>query len=484
VAKALTPVPPREAGAAPSTGQLRLSRNGLPPPLLELCERLAQAGYRAWVVGGSVRDSLIAQLRGEATEQGWRAKDWDLATDATPEQVLPLFRRVIPTGIEHGTVTVLLGGLSFELTTLRADRSYSDGRRPEHIDFVQSIDEDLARRDFTVNAIAFEPRSEALIDPFDGLADLRARKLRAVGEPAQRFAEDGLRVLRAARLVATLEFELEAQTARAITPSLDTYRRVSAERIREEWNKAFLARAPSRAFDVMHEHGLLGITAPELEGLTAVAVVVEGTHAEPTHRPPALESALALAFARMDRAPKEIELRLAALARDADRDASRAADLTDALLTRLRYSNAERKRVTHLVKNPLPPLAELETGPQLRRWLRRIGPEQHPQACTLERAHRLARGASDAELAALDSFERHAAEELQRNPPLSLSALAIDGKRLMSEAAFRPGRLIGTTLEALLEHVLDDPANNDPAHLLERARRFREVQEGNEGSGR
>ena len=239
MAKALTPVPPEQVGAAPSAAQLRLSRSGLPRPLLELCERLEQAGYRAWVVGGSVRDSLLAQLRGEATEQGWRAKDWDLATDATPEQVLPLFRRVIPTGIEHGTVTVLLGGLTFELTTLRADRSYSDGRRPEQIDFVQSIDEDLARRDFTVNAIAFEPTTETLIDPFDGLADLRARKLRAVGEPAQRFAEDGLRVLRAARLVATLEFELEEQTARAITPSLDTYRRVSAERIREEWNKAF-----------------------------------------------------------------------------------------------------------------------------------------------------------------------------------------------------------------------------------------------------
>lgn len=483
MAKALTPVPPEQPGAAPSAGQLRLSRNGLPRPLLELCERLAQAGYRAWVVGGSVRDSLLAQLQGEATEQGWCAKDWDLATDATPEQVLPLFRRVIPTGIAHGTVTVLLGGLSFELTTLRADRSYSDGRRPEHIDFVQSIDEDLARRDFTVNAIAFEPRTEALIDPYDGLADLRTRQLRAVGEPAQRFAEDGLRVLRAARLVATLEFELEAQTARAIGPSLDTYRRVSAERIREEWNKAFLARAPSRAFEVMHEHGLLAITAPEIAGLAAVEAL-GGSHADPTHRPPVLANALSLAFARMDRCPREIELRLAALARDADADPSRAAVLADALLTRLRYSNAERKRVTHLVQNPLPPLGELEAGPHLRRWLRRIGPEQHPQACVLERAHRQAHSTGDAQLTALDTFERHAAEELQKNSPLSLSALAIDGKQLMSQAGFRPGRLIGTTLEALLEHVLDDPANNNPEHLLDRARKLRDEQEGNEGSGR
>jgi tRNA nucleotidyltransferase (CCA-adding enzyme) len=494
VAKALTPVPPEQAGAAPGAGPLRLSRNGLPGPLLELCERLAQAGYRAWVVGGSVRDSLLAQLLGEDTQQGWRAKDWDLATDATPEQVIPLFRRVIPTGIEHGTVSVLLGGFTFELTTLRADRSYSDGRRPEHIDFVQSIDEDLARRDFTVNAIAFEPRTETLIDPYDGVADLRARKLRAVGEPAQRFAEDGLRVLRAARLLATLEFELEEQTARAIAPSLDTYRRVSAERIREEWNKAFLARAPSRAFEVMHEHGLLGITAPELERLAAVAAIgsapeparshaaMASADAERAHPPPA--HALSLAFARMDSCPREIELRLAALARDADANPSRAAELVDALLTRLRYSNLERKRVTHLVRNPLPALAELDTGPHLRRWLRRIGPDQQAQACALERAHRLARGAGDAELTALDRFEQRAAEELQKNPPLALSALAIDGKQLMSRAGFRPGRLIGTTLEALLEHVLDDPTQNEPNHLLEHARRLRAEHEGNPGPGR
>jgi tRNA nucleotidyltransferase (CCA-adding enzyme) len=441
-----------------------LRKKGLPRGVIELCERLARAGYRSWIVGGSVRDSLLAQLRGEATLEGWRAKDWDLATDATPEQVMRLFQRVIPTGIEHGTVTVLIGGLPLELTTLRADRSYRDGRRPERIDFVTSIDEDLARRDFTVNAIAFEPVTEALIDPFDGLADLRGRRLRAVGDAALRFAEDGLRVLRAARLVATLEFELEPETARAIAPSLDTYRCVSAERIREEWNKALLARAPSRAFLAMHDHGLLAITAPELEALAGVAAP-----SSPASHP----NALSLALARVDHGAREPELRLAALLRDADLDASKAAELADALLARLRYSNRERKQVTHLVQNRLPRLSELDSGPSLRRWLRRIGPEHYPRACQLERAHRLALGAPDAELSGLDAFERRVDDELAQNPPLSLSALAIDGKQLMANAGYRPGRQIGTTLEALLEHVLDDPANNEPAHLLERARELR-----------
>jgi tRNA nucleotidyltransferase (CCA-adding enzyme) len=438
----------------------RLSRGPLPRAVLEVCERLGSAGYRAWVVGGSVRDSLLDQIFAGAPAETWRAKDWDLATDATPEQVTPLFRRVIPTGIDHGTVTVLLHGEELELTTLRAERDYRDGRRPEHVDFVRSIDEDLARRDFTVNAIAFEPNTETLVDPFDGLADLRARRLRAVGEAARRFAEDGLRVLRAARLVATLDFELDPETARAIAPSLDTYRRVSAERIRDEWNKALLAREPSRAFRVMHEHGMLAITAPEVEALAATGGAAL----------PAPGHAFSLALSRMDRCACEVELRLAGLLRDVHVEPGRAAEMADALLVRLRYSNAERKLVTHLIRHPVPPRDELGTPASVRRWLRRIGPELHQAACQLERAHLLARGAPAAELDALAGFEQRAEGELAQHPPLSLSALAIDGKQLMEQAGFRPGRQIGVVLEALLERVLDDPSENEPARLLEHAR--------------
>ena len=442
--------------SAPSLS-LGLSRQDLPRAVLELCERLERAGYRAWVVGGSVRDSLAVQLAGGDTRAAWHAKDWDLATDATPEQVIPLFRKVIPTGIDHGTVTVLLHGLNLEVTTLRADRSYSDGRRPEQIEFVNSIEEDLARRDFTVNAIAFEPRTEALIDPFGGIADLQARRLRAVGEAARRFAEDGLRVLRAARLVATLEFELDPATAAAIRPSLDTYRRVSAERIRDEWNKALRAPTPSRAFRVMHEHGLLAITAPALQALGA----------------PQGDSPLERSLARVDHCPRDPELRLAALLHELAPEPARAAELADALLSDLRYSNAERKHITHLVRHPLPPPRELETAPSLRRWLRRIGPELHPQACALARADLLARLAPERELEALGALERRAATVLAENPPLGLGALAIDGKVLMREAGFQPSRQLGVVLEALLDHVLEDPSANTREKLLELARALR-----------
>jgi len=195
----------------------RLSDN-IPAEVRELCTRLREGGFRAWIVGGCVRDELLSQLDGKA-EADIRG-DWDIATSARPEQVQKLFRRVIPTGIQHGTVTVLMKRAGYEVTTLRGETEYSDGRRPDSVYFVDDIKDDLARRDFTINAIAYDPLEDRLIDPFDGVRDLRARVLRAVGDPALRFGEDGLRVLRAARFVATLEVSLEAKTESAIVPSL------------------------------------------------------------------------------------------------------------------------------------------------------------------------------------------------------------------------------------------------------------------------
>jgi tRNA nucleotidyltransferase (CCA-adding enzyme) len=439
---------------------------------------LRAAGHQGWLVGGCVRDSLRAQLSGSGVAGSWRAKDWDLATDATPEQVMRAFRKVIPTGIEHGTVTVLLRDTQVEVTTLRSEHGYGDGRRPDQVEFVSSIDADLARRDFTVNAIAFEPQSESLIDPFGGLHDLEARLLRAVGDPARRFAEDGLRVLRAARFVAALEFELEPATALAIRPSLATYRQVSAERIHDEWNKTLRARTPSRGFRIMAEHGLLEITAPELSALAL-------RRSEPG-------DALSVALERTDRCPAQLELRLGALTRELDPVPARAAELADALLARLRYSNAERKTVGRLNRAESLPLDREPTGPALRRWLRAVGPDLYPELCTLLRADLTARAAlaeaaarssdpsaedtlasTGVALAGLGRLEASAAAELEKEPALALSDLALDGKRLMSELGLRPGPELGKLLAALLELVLDQPERNTPERLLELARTLR-----------
>ncbi len=186
---------------------------------------------------------------------------------ARPERVVSLFRRTIPTGIKHGTVTVLWKGEAFEVTTLRGEGAYTDGRRPDHVFYVDRIEDDLGRRDFTVNAIAFDPVDGSIADPFGGLEDLHARVLRAVGDPIARFSEDGLRILRGARFAATLGFELDPATEAAFRPTLDVFRKVSAERVREEWMKAMKAERPSRAFVVMRRTGILDVTFPELAGL-------------------------------------------------------------------------------------------------------------------------------------------------------------------------------------------------------------------------
>ncbi|MGD8607463.1 MAG: hypothetical protein PVH21_09240, partial [Myxococcales bacterium] len=232
----------------------RILRQQIARPVLEICKELRNAGQRAWVVGGCVRDTL----RGE------RVNDWDVATTARPDEVQRIFRRVIPTGIDHGTVTVLWKGNAYEVTTLRGEGAYSDGRRPDHVVFVEDIESDLARRDFTVNAIAYDPVEGQVVDPFGGIEDMRKGLLRAVGDPRERFQEDGLRILRGARFVATLEFNLEETTEAAFRGTLDTFRKVSPERVREEWLKAMKARAPSRAFEVMRQTGILEVTYPEL----------------------------------------------------------------------------------------------------------------------------------------------------------------------------------------------------------------------------
>src|SRR5262245_58290441 len=215
----------------------------VPEDVLGICRRLREKGKRGWIVGGGVRDLL----------RGGEAKDWDVATDARPDDVIQMFRKVIPTGLQHGTVTVVKRGVHYEVTTLRGEGAYSDGRRPDSVEFVDDITADLARRDFTMNAMAIDPVDGHLIDPFDGQKDLQNRVIRAVGDPNERFAEDGLRVLRAARFSATLDCTIDPDTERAMgtSRSHDTFRRVSAERVRDEWLKAMRARRPSIAFEAM-----------------------------------------------------------------------------------------------------------------------------------------------------------------------------------------------------------------------------------------
>lgn len=449
-------------------------KHAVPSEVRELSARLAEHGHRSWIVGGCVRDELLSEARGEVTAS---RNDWDIATSARPEQVMKLFRRVIPTGIQHGTVTVLLAGGQYEVTTLRGETSYTDGRRPDSVYFVDDITDDLARRDFTINAIAYDVLADRLIDPFSGLRDLERGVLRAVREPTERFLEDGLRVLRAARFVATLEVELDEKTAAAIAPSLSSYRKVSAERIRDEWQKTMKARRPSRAFEVMREHGILEISAPEL--LESVNCEQNRHHAYDvwTH-----------AMRCLDACPPLPVIRVAGLLHDVGKPRSRAfsdktndytfyehdrigAEMADPLLARLRFSNEERARVVALIRHHILCYDETWSDAAVRRWIKRVGPDLVEDLYALGHADVLAKGkdATD-DLARLAALEEHAKRILSAGAALSTRDLAIDGNVLMTELGVPPGRALGDLLKQLLDDVLEDPARNTRDELLARAR--------------
>lgn len=447
----------------------------IPGPVRALCQRLRERGFRGWVVGGSVRDALLS----EGTAGARSENDWDVATDALPEQVQAIFNRVIPTGIEHGTVTVLLDGTGYEVTTLRGETTYTDGRRPDSVHFVDDIVADLARRDFTINAIAYDPLTSQLIDPFNGQADLDQRILRAVGEPLERFNEDGLRVLRAARFVATLEVELEPKTAQAISLSLATFRKVSAERVRDEWVKAMKARRPSRAFEIMREHGLLGITAPEL--LDSVGCEQNRYHAF---------DVWGHAMACLDACPRSATLRMAGLLHDVGKPKSRGvnektgeftfyeherigAEMAAPMLSRLRFSNDERERIVALIRHHLICYESTWSDAAVRRWVRRVSPE------LLEDLYAL--GAADADGKGRDaSADRENLRELEervkalraQGAAFTTRDLKLDGRVLMSALGLSPGPKLGEILRTLLDRVVDDPALNDRETLLRLAQEY------------
>ncbi|MGK3966192.1 CCA tRNA nucleotidyltransferase [Sorangium sp. So ce118] len=441
----------------------------VPEDVLGICRRLRERGKRGWIVGGCVRDLL----------RGQPAKDWDVATDARPDEVVASFRKVIPTGIQHGTVTVLVRGVPYEVTTLRGDGTYSDGRRPDRVEFVDDITADLARRDFTMNAIALDPVDGHVIDPFGGQKDLEAKVIRAVGDPNERFAEDGLRVLRAARFAATLEGSIEPETERAMgsARSHQTFRCVSAERVRDEWLKAMRARRPSVAFEIMRRTELLAITCPEM--IESVGCEQNRWHAY---------DVWGHAMACLDACKPEPILRVAALMHDIGKPRTRAfsdkthdytfyehervgAEMAEPILSRLRFSNDERARIVALIRHHLICYDDTWTDGAVRRWLRRVTPALAPDLYEIGFADALGKGREVTEdIASIGRLRARVEALLAAGAALSVKDLAVNGSVLMKELGIPPSKLIGEILERLVELVTEEPEANTPERLLAAAR--------------
>ncbi|MDD5305698.1 MAG: ferritin family protein [Deltaproteobacteria bacterium] len=407
----------------------------LPGAVAHICRTLAQAGESAFVVGGSIRDLVSGRV----------PVDWDLATSATPERVIGLFRRVVPTGVAHGTVTVLAGDESYEVTTLRGEGGYADGRHPDSVTFITDIEADLARRDFTVNAMAWDPAARSLVDPFGGRADLASRVLRAVGDPAIRFAEDGLRVLRAARFAATLEMVVEEGTRGAMPAAAPALARVSAERKRDELAKLLSANRPSIGLALIQDNGLLPFVCPGLAG---------------SHT-----AAWSRVLARVDAAPAGLPMRLAALLTDLPGEAARE------WLTSMKLDRRTTDRVARLVDGLVVPCKADATDAEVRRDLKRIGLDCVHDLFSLRRADLIACAAVAEAFADLDRLEGRVIDMERHGLALGTGDLAVDGNDLMRELGIPAGRDVGRLLAALLDHVLDHPEDNTREKLIELARR-------------
>jgi len=429
----------------------------MPDYVINLLKTLETAGYEAWCVGGCVRDTLLGRQPG----------DWDVTTNALPEESMAVFgERAVPTGLQHGTVTVRMEGGTVEVTTYRVDGAYTDHRRPDSVTFTPSLEEDLRRRDFTVNAIAMNRQGE-LRDPFGGREDLESRCLRCVGEADRRFDEDALRILRGLRFAAALGFAIEAETAEAIHRNRELLRSIAAERIQVEFWKLL---AGEYCVPVLREYvDVVGVFWPEV--LPMVGFDQENYH----HCYDVWEHTLH-AVAEV---PPEAELRCAALLHDIGKPRCFTRDnrgighfyghgeisrqLADAMLRRLKCSNELRETVERLVVWHDRDIARTDRG--LRRALRILGEQDLRRLIAVKRADNLAQAPEfhDRQIE-IDKAEEIMERLLEEDACFSLKQLAVKGEDML--ALGLQGPAVGAALNTLLDLVVNGALSNEREALL------------------
>ncbi len=439
----------------------------LPDSVEKIIHTLEAAGYEAYAVGGCVRDALL----------GLTPDDWDITTSAEPEEVKALFSRTIDTGIKHGTVTVRLNGKSFEVTTYRIDGKYEDGRHPEEVTFTKSLEEDLKRRDFTINAMAVNDRT-GIVDLFGGQEDLKAGIIRCVGDPMERFSEDALRMMRAVRFAAKLDFSIEEKTKKSISILKDNLRKVSAERIQVELTKLITSDHPEM-MRTLYETGLTSVFFPEWD-----KAMVCGQNTKHHCYTVGEHTIEVMKHVRNDKV-----MRLAALLHDIGKPGMKRTDkkghdhfqghpqlsdiMAERILRRLKYDNDTIKKVCMLVRyhDERPAL----NPRSIRRCMREMNLD-FDDLFELKRAD--IAGQSDfmreEKLAAVDKFEKLYHENLESGNCTDKKQLAVNGGDLI-KAGVDKGPEMGRVMEKLLDDVIDEPSANTKETLLSRAKKYSQL---------
>ncbi len=432
----------------------------LPDKVHKIINTLEAAGYEAYAVGGCVRDSIL----------GRKPDDWDITTLAKPEEIKRLFPRTIDTGIRHGTVTVMLDKEGFEVTTYRIDGDYEDGRHPKEVTFTASLEEDLKRRDFTINAMAYNEH-QGLVDLYGGLADIEAGVIRCVGDAKERFTEDALRMMRAVRFSAQLGYRIEEATKTAITALAPDLQKISAERIQAELIKLVISAHPDY-LRIAYETGITAQILPEFD------LCMETPQNNPHHCYTVGEHILH----SMQAIEPDKVLRLGMLFHDIGKPQTMTVDeegithnkkhpavgaeMTKKILRRLKFDNDTTEKVVKLVLYHDQDIGATQAG--VRRAMNRIGEDIFPMLFAVHRADISAQSdyMREEKLRKFSYIEELYDTVRSQGDAVSLKDLAITGRDLIAQG-MKPGREIGAVLQSLLEQVLEDPSLNTPEQLLE-----------------
>ena len=454
----------------------------IPDDVQTIINKFNSNGYKAYAVGGCVRDCIL----------GLTPKDWDITTNAVPDDVKKIFNNgagtglndsyTIDTGLKHGTVTVRLNSTNYEVTTFRTESTYSDNRHPDKVFFTENVEDDLSRRDFTINAIAYSP-TDGLVDPFGGISDIKNKVIRCVGEPNLRLQEDALRMLRSVRFSATLGFDIDKATLAALSFNKSLIKNISQERIFDELNKLISSPDPYK-INVLHDSGILEIILPEFDYCYGVE------QNNPHHIYDVAEHTLHVVAnigSRFPTDPKNIKiLKWAALFHDCGKPESKSvkngidhfkghakisADIANTAMKRLKFDNFTANEVKKIIlfhsdqREPTPLI--------VRNYLRQMSPDSLKNLIELKKADSLSKSPDTVNLSIkkIELFEDILEDTLKKGHCYSLSMLAVNGSELIA-SGFDPGKKIGIVLNYLLDEVIKNPNLNTKDSLIELAGNF------------